>query len=456
MDSKSLEDIKGNPKNPRTISKQDFDALKQSILKFGDLSGMIYNVRTERLAGGHQRREAFRAMSGDKQIIITQRFDTPTPQGTSAIGYVQFNGEQYPYREVDWDEGTELAANIAANRISGEFDLDLLAQVNYEISQMENAEELLGLTGQTEDEINKLLDMVGANGESDPSEDEAPEVDEVNPAVSKLGEIYQLGSHRLMCGDATKAADVALLMDGAKADISFTSPPYNASKNSHLNGEVSGFDDKYKTHDDAMSDDDYLVLLECSTMNALEKSDYTFVNLQLLTHNRQPLMRFQTAMTDYLKDILIWVKSTAPPNIVKGAFNTRWEYVFAFSKDNKTRGFPADWQGKYPNIIETENNSGNDYAEDHKAGYPIAFPSWIISKLKFASIVIDLFGGTGTTLIACEQLNRICYMMELDPKYCDVIRKRYAKHINQEDWIAATPMIQSSKDGATEVTPTNA
>jgi site-specific DNA-methyltransferase (adenine-specific) len=206
------------------------------------------------------------------------------------------------------------------------------------------------------------------------------------------------------------------------------SPPYNANKNSHLNGVVSGFENKYENNSDELSDDEFLELLIKTTENAIEISDYCFINLQLLTHNRKPIIKFQNHFVDYLKDILIWNKSTCPPNIVKGAFNTKWEYVFSFSNDNKTRGFPTQWQGKYPNVIETENNSGNENAEIHKAGFPLAFPKWIIEKMDFVQSVTDLFGGTGTTLIACEQLNKQCFTMELDPKYCDVIIKRWESY----------------------------
>jgi len=250
-------------------------------------------------------------------------------------------------------------------------------------------------------------------------------------------------SHFVMCGDSTDFGAVSDLMNGDRADITFHSPPYNASKNSHLNGEVTGFDDKYQTHNDALEDADYLRLLISTTENSLEFSKYAFINLQLLTHNRLPIIDYQTHFREMIKDILVWNKSVAPPNITKGAFNTKWEYIFAISKDTKTRGFPTNWQGKYPNVIETENNSGNQYADEHRAGYPLALPIWIIQKMDFAKSVIDLFLGTGTTLIACEQTDRTCYGMELDPKYVDVIRKRYHKFVtgNEEGWEDGTPAV---------------
>lgn len=169
METKEINTLNGNAKNPRIIKKHEFNALKESILKFGDLSGIVFNVRSQQLVGGHQRIEAFKALGGKKNIIITHRFQNPdgTQQpnalGTIALGYVDFNNEQYGYREVDWDMDRELAANIAANRIQGEFDIDLLAQVTYELRDLNP--DLLSLTGQTNDEIDRLINMVSGEPE---------------------------------------------------------------------------------------------------------------------------------------------------------------------------------------------------------------------------------------------------------------------------------------------------
>lgn len=154
----SLEQLKANPKNPRRISKEDYKSLVNAIKKFGDLSGIVFNTQTGQLAGGHQRVQAFRELGG--KPIITERFAEPNSKGTTAIGYVILDDEKYGYREVVWEPAFEMAANIAANRISGEFDLDLLAEVTYEISQAEDGAGLLELTGQTRDEVDRLMNMV--------------------------------------------------------------------------------------------------------------------------------------------------------------------------------------------------------------------------------------------------------------------------------------------------------
>jgi DNA modification methylase len=146
-----------------------------------------------------------------------------------------------------------------------------------------------------------------------------------------------------------------------------------------------------------------------------------------LENNKTDLIDYQYKLKNNIKDILVWNKNIAPPHINKGTFSTKWEYVFAFSENNKSRSFPCQWQGKFNNVIETENASGNQFANIHKATFPVSFPSWIIEKMDFAKSILDVFMGTGTTMVAAHQLNRKCYGMELDPKYCQVIIDRMAK-----------------------------
>ena len=176
METKDFSELKANPKNPRKIDKHDYQALVASIKEFGDLSGIVFNQTTGQLVGGHQRTEAFRRMGGQARVIVSYRFPEPNRQGTIALGYVDYDNEQFSYREVQWDETREKSANIAANRIQGQFDLDLLSEITYEISQSENATQLMALTGQTEEEVNRLLKMNGSI--SDPEPD--PESSESN------------------------------------------------------------------------------------------------------------------------------------------------------------------------------------------------------------------------------------------------------------------------------------
>ncbi len=167
-DERNINELKANPKNPRTINKHDYEALVRSIKEFGDLSGIVLNIQTGQLVGGHQRTEAFKRM-GSAVTIHKEPLAEKNSVGTVAYGYVEMSGERYGYREVDWDINREMAANIAANRIQGQFDLDVLAEVTYELAQLED-KNLMTLTGQTEDETARLLKMVsgfGAAGEDE-------------------------------------------------------------------------------------------------------------------------------------------------------------------------------------------------------------------------------------------------------------------------------------------------
>lgn len=379
-----------HPRNPHKHSDEQINRLCDLIKYQGVRHPVIVSKDSGFIVVGHGRLESM------KRAGLTE----------VPVDYQDFENEAQEYafivsdNAIGKDEWASLDQSLIMTEIKSfdEFNIDLLGIKDFSIVEP--------LVAQCD-------------------EDEVPEQ---VPTVSVLGDIYELGQHRLMCGDSTSIDAVEKLMNGDNMDITFTSPPYNAAKNGHLTGHVAGFDKKYQNSSDELSDDDFLNLLSGFTSIAIAKSKYCFVNIQLLTHNRVPLFKYQEQFQSLIKDVLIWNKRQCPPNIVKGAFNTKWEYIFCFSEDNKTRGFPCDWRGQHPNVIETESNAANEFADTHKAGFPVSLPFWFIEKFDFVGSVYDPFGGTGTTLIACEKTNRKCYMMELDPHYCDVIVSRYCKY----------------------------
>jgi DNA modification methylase len=316
------------------------------------------------------------------------------------------------YQEFDSDI-QEYGFGISDNAIASWAELDL-SSINTDIKEWGSGFDidLLGI---------KDFELVEPELVPGCDEDEVPEPKE---SICKLGDVWQLGSHRLMCGDSTSIDAVENLMNGEKADMTFSSPPYNAGKNIRGNFYENDSDDK--------SEDEYADFLSAVTSNCLVYSDFVFINLQILESNKRALIKYQYRYIDQLKDILVWNKKQYPPHINKGTFGCKWEYVFAFAQDGKSRSFPCQWQGKYSNVIETENNSGNEFAEAHRAGFPVSFPEWMIGKMDFSKSVIDPFGGTGTTLIACEKTRRRCFMMELDPHYCDVIIARWEKYTGKK------------------------
>lgn len=269
--------------------------------------------------------------------------------------------------------------------------------------------------------------------EQEIEEDEAPEVNENEPAKSKLGEVYHLGNHRLMCGDSTDADSVAILMDGQKADIAFSSPPYNAglTPTESSMGKTS----KYENDSDDKSEEEYRQFLDDYLRTCFENAYYTFMNVQSLSNNKRALVGVMYDNLDRYADTIIWDKINAQPAMAHNVLNSRFEYVHIFS-DKATRAVGTlDFRGTLDNVIALPPQRKNEFAEEHNATFSLDFASWFIKNFAKES-VLDSFGGTGTTLIACEQLGRKCYMMELDPKYCDVIRKRYWKFVtgSEEGW----------------------
>ena len=253
-------------------------------------------------------------------------------------------------------------------------------------------------------------------------EDKVPE--EVEPRC-KLGDLWQLGGHRLICGDSTDTKVIDRLMGGAKADIAFTSPPYNAGESARLTGNTHMTECKYENGDDNLTDYDELLI--GATDNMLMFSKWAFINLQMLANNKVIICEWLNNYRDFLCDIAIWYKNATAPAMAERVMNSQFEFIFIFSNDNNSRAVGTKtFRGTVSNVYQGSAQRKNEYAEIHSATFPVEFVSHFVSNFtKTNDAVLDVFGGTGTTLIACEQLNRKCYMCELDPHYCDVILQRY-------------------------------
>lgn len=263
-------------------------------------------------------------------------------------------------------------------------------------------------------------------------EDEAPEVNESEPANSELGKVYQLGRHRLMCGDSTDAGSVAILMDGQKADMVFTDPPYRLETEGGCKGEVEKSLRKQGNSIEFISDFDpqgFLAILPQQFQKNILNA-YIFCNKELL-----PDYLNWAVSNKYSYNVLVWKKPNAIP--IGDSHRPDIEYLLLFRKN-------AIWNNgldgvNYSRCLEFGRELGL-----HPTMKPIEL---ICNEMKISSNkgsnVLDLFGGSGSTLIACEQLGRKCYMMELDPKYCDVIRKRYWKFKtgSEEGWQDGTKAI---------------
>lgn len=272
-------------------------------------------------------------------------------------------------------------------------------------------------------------------------EDEVPEANENEPAKSKLGEVYHLGNHRLMCGDSTDAASVAILMDGQKADLLLTDPPYNVEIVGGSHGE--SIESRLKKgaltiQNDKMSDGDFSEFLHkvFAVANTGMKEGACFY----VWYASREVINFQSSLNDSgleVKQELIWNKNS----LVMGRQDYQWKHepcLYGWKE-----GGSHKWYGdrKQTTVIDFDRPSKS---EDHPTMKPVElFAYQVKNSTKTEDAVLDLFGGSGTTLIACEQLGRKCYMMELDPKYCDVIRKRYWKFVtgSEEGWEDGTSKV---------------
>lgn len=382
VEYRPIKDLKELPGNPRTIKKDQFEKLKQSIKDNADYfeaRPIILSDRTGELVilAGNQRYKAAKAI-GLKEV--------PT------ILLPNLNEER------------EKEIIIRDNVENGDWDWDELANTWDAASLTEWGVQMPDWASEAEAEI---------------IEDEVPEP----PAEpkSKLGEIYQLGEHRLMCGDSTDESQVRELMGGYTAEMVFTDPPYRLETDGGRIGDIGKSLRKQGSSIAFISDFDPSKFLEIlpiiftgRTMNA-----YIFCNKELL-----PEYLSWATQNKYAFNVLVWKKPTAIP--IADSHRPDIEYLLFFRKN-------AIWNNGLPGVnysrcLEFGRESGL-----HPTMKPVGL---IANEIKISSnpgsVVIDLYGGSGSTLIACEQLNRICYMMELDPHYADVIIERWEKFTGEK------------------------
>ena len=387
--------LKNIPANPRTIDKADYAKLIDSIkddpeylehemphvIKHGD----VYVV-----LNGNQRLRALKEL-GYKEVPVTIYPDDTPPDVIKA-------------------------RIIKSNHGYGKDDMDMLGN---EWSDMPL------------DDWGIDLPDDWLEQEPEIEEDEAPEVSD-EPPVSKLGEIYQLGRHRVMCGDSTDNLNIAKLLDGEKADMVFTDPPYGIDLDTDNTKISSGWTGVVK--------------------GATNKKYSKVINDDVVYDSSHIFRDF-----DYVKEIFLWGANyfaDTLPNLTKSSWIV-WDKTNDATIYTIGSEFELLWsrQKHRQEIIRTRwaGAMGTETQDIKKRAHPTQKPleclTPIINKYsKDNSAVIDLFLGSGSTLIACEQTDRTCYGMELDPKYVDVIRKRYAKFAAVDDqlpenWEELTPAI---------------
>ena len=250
------------------------------------------------------------------------------------------------------------------------------------------------------------------------------------PARVQLGEVWQLGQHRLLCGDSRDTEQVARLMAGERARLTITSPPYNLGHSASLAVNTSLHNSRY-VHGDRRGREEYVALLTSVPRNALAVSDIVVVNVQMLAGNKVALLEWLHGFREQVIDVAIWDKGNAAPAMAKNVLNSRFEFLI-FLTNRRSKGatprtiFTADFRGTVSNVYARSGQKRNPYFHVHAATFPIHLPLWIMQTFDSeAGVVFDPFLGTGTTLLASEQLGRVCYGMEIEPAYCDIVVQRW-------------------------------
>jgi DNA modification methylase len=382
----AVEDLKPYEKNNKKHEDFDIGEIAKSISKYEMIDPVGIWGKDNTIVEGHGRVLACKQLGIDKVPCI--RLDHLTDEQRREYAIVHNKSSELALYDFD-----NLADELAELDLS-DFDFDF------------------GIDTDAEEETEIV-------------EDEAPEVDEENEPITKLDDIWQLGRHRLMCGDSTDKETVELLMNGNKADIEFTSPPYNAGASEKLSGNTHTTDSKYLSNNDDL--DNYDELLFKSTENGILFSKYAIINIQMLAGNKLVFCDYLHKFKDKLCDIAIWRKTTTAPAMAERVMNSQFEFVLFFSQENNSRAVGTNnFRGTVSNVFDCSPQRKNEFSNIHAATFSVEFVSNYINNFSNKNdSVLDLFGGTGTTLVACEQLDRTCYMMELDPKYCDVIIKRW-------------------------------
>lgn len=371
-------------RNARTHSEAQVAQIAASIREFGFLSPILV-AEDNTILAGHGRLAAALKLGLKKVPCVKENHLTETQK---------------------------RAYIIADNKLSlnAGWDSELLA---VELSELEGADFNLDLLGFDEAELSSIFDA--DKDVIDDDFDVEKELEE--PCFSKTGDMWTLGKHRVICGDATKLETFKTLLENTKVNLVVTDPPYN------VNYEGSAG----KIKNDNMEDDKFYQFLFNSFVNmeqamADDASIYVF-------HADTEGLNFRKAFQDagfYLSGCCIWKK----PSLVLGRSPYQWQHepcLYGWKKKGKHKWYAGR---KETSVWEFEKPKKN---ADHPTMKPIALLAYPIKNSSMTnSLVLDPFAGSGSTLIACEQTGRICYAIELDEKYCDVIVKRYIEQVGND------------------------
>ena len=377
MDISRLNPAEYNPRKDLKPGDPEYEKLKRSMEQFGYVEPVVWNKSTGKVISGHQRLKILVDM-GKKEVDCVV---------------------------VEMDEEKEKALNIALNKINGEWDNDKLAML---ISDLQGSDFDVSLTGFEEAEIADLFEKVGEKDVKDDDFDMTSALEKAS--FVKRGDIWTVGRHRLMCGDATNSEDVTALMDGKRANLIVTDPPYGVSFKSRNGLTIK--------NDDIENEELYNFILSAfkCMADSLEKGGSAYI-----FHADTNGLIFRKAFIEsgfYLSEVCIWAKNV----MAYGRSDYRWQHepiLYGFLKNGTHSWYAGRRQST---LWRFDRPIKNTVHPNSKPLDLISYP--ICNSSQENAIILDTFGGSGSTMMACEKTNRICYMMEIDEKYASVILRR--------------------------------
>ena len=376
-----------NPRKKLKAGDKEYEKIKNSILEFGYVEPIIVNYDMT-VIGGHQRLTVLKDL------------------GYTEVQCVEVHIE---------DENKVKALNIALNKITGVWNEQLLADL---IVDLQTANFNTDFTGFEAPEIEQLFSKV--HNKDIKEDDYDVEAELQKPTMSQAGDVWLLGRHRLVCGDSTLPETYTKLMEGKKANLVLTDPPYNVNVE-----ETAG-----KIKNDNMSDEDFYKFLFAMFVN-VEQNMESDASIYVF-HADSKGLTFRQAFHDagfYLSGCCIWKKNA----LVLGRSPYQWQHepcLFGWKLGGKHQWYS---DRKQTTIWEYDRPKSS---KEHPTMKPVALMAYPIQNSCMSNcIVLDPFLGSGSTLIACEETNRICYGIELDEKFADVIVHRYIEKVGGSDGV---------------------
>ena len=400
----SLDQLKPDCKNARRRTDRSTELIKESLQRFGAARSIVIDEENRILAGNGTIEGAKAAGIKNLRVIETD--------GTEIIAV----------KRTGLSEEEKVGLAIADNRTAdlSEWDQEMLHRLSeeHDLEPWFNAEDL--------DELLNVTELEPEEGNTDP--DDVPETPE--DPITKPGDLWILGNHRLLCGDSTNIQHVERLMDGKKADMVFTDPPYALFGNS--------------TGVEGIADDKMIMPFFRDIFSACRIFVQPFGHVYACCdwHSCNAINKAAADVTLPAKNLVVWDKGDAG---IGGMFMNCHELIWFFTNtpENRNTTKSAGKRGErpvngVPNIWRVKKVPPKQ--REHNAAKPVELVNiGINASSDKGAVVLDLFGGSGTTLIACEETSRKCRMMEMEPKYCDVIVKRW------EDFTGNTAVCQPSE-----------